>query len=61
MTESRNCHEVALRQLVFDSSKPSSDGHDLYRVYRGSGGHELRLTCIGRHRLPLADVRRSSC
>jgi len=42
MTEPRNCHEVALRELVFDSEGESvlvTTDH----VYRGRGGHELRF------------------
>jgi len=41
MTDSRNCHEVATRSLVYevDESIPLIVRHDL--AYRGSGGREL--------------------
>ena len=43
MTDSRNCHEVALRPLVFDSVEAESVMVTTDHMYRGSGGRELQF------------------
>jgi len=43
MTDPRNCHEVALRPLVFDSVEAESVTVTTDHVYRGSGGRELHF------------------
>ena len=43
MTNPRNCHEVALRPLVFDSVEAESAMVTTDHMYRGSGGRELHF------------------